>query len=167
MYGLDFRVVPSFPDYAVSRAGLVIRVTNRTNGKFGRVIKSFVGCGGYVRVVLSHQHALVHRLVAETHIGPCPTGCVVNHKDGDKLNNFVTNLEYVTQKQNIRHAMDAGRWNQIGETHSQAKLSEKEVLEIRAAKGGRGLGNKLAKKYDVSKHTISLIRLNKIWQNCL
>jgi hypothetical protein len=50
-------------------------------------------------VNLSKRQKLVHRLVAEAFIGPCPTGKQVNHKDGVKANNNLENLEYVTPRE--------------------------------------------------------------------
>jgi len=165
VYSLDFKIVPSFPDYAISRAGLIIRVTSRTRAKFGCVIKPFIGCEGYTRIILSGKHASVHRLVAETYLGPCPDGCVVNHKDGNKLNNSVSNLEYVTQKRNIQHGLETGLSPSFGETHGMAKLTEKEVLEIRAAYGDCHLCSKLAGKYGVCRSMIYKIRAGRNWKH--
>ena len=52
---------------------------------------------------------LVHRLVYEAFMGPIPKGMWVNHKDGNKLNNHISNLELTTPKQNHEHARDVLR----------------------------------------------------------
>jgi hypothetical protein len=54
------------------------------------------------------QHFYVHRLVAEAFIGPIPEGFEVNHKDGCKTNANADNLEIVTARQNIQHAIRLG-----------------------------------------------------------
>ena len=59
---------------------------------------------GYSVVVLNHnENVLVHRLVANTFLGNAPCGHEVNHKDGNKQNNSVENLEWVTKSENQRH----------------------------------------------------------------
>lgn len=63
---------------------------------------------GYFRVVLSDngnkKYIKVHQVVAEQFLGKQTDGLVVNHKDGNKKNNCVSNLEYVTVKENAEHA---------------------------------------------------------------
>ena len=50
----------------------------------------------------------VHQLVAEAFLGPCPEGHEVNHIDTDKSNNVLSNLEYVTRSENLKHAYKNG-----------------------------------------------------------
>jgi hypothetical protein len=68
--------------------------------------------GAYLAVVLSKAGILktfrVHRLVAEAYLGSLPKGKVVNHLDGNKLNNNAYNLELTTQQGNIKHAVANG-----------------------------------------------------------
>jgi len=100
--------------YEVSSSGLVRRDpaklgnTSVPNG----LIAQRVSNAGYLRVCLCHQgrqhYASVHRMVAAAfipnpHAYPC-----VNHKDGNKRNNAVRNLEWCTRSQNDKHAYAHG-----------------------------------------------------------
>jgi hypothetical protein len=71
----------------------------------GYPIVSIWGWGGRVRV---------HNLVAETFIGKKPFGSQVNHIDGNKCNNTPENLEYISQKENLRHAFRTGLMKNSG-----------------------------------------------------
>jgi len=66
-------------------------------------------CGGYLRVMINGRPKDVHRLVAECFV-PKPSGekLEVNHKDGNKLNNSASNLEWVSHLENVRHAFRTG-----------------------------------------------------------
>lgn len=63
---------------------------------------------GYYSVVLSDggvkRYTRVHSIVVENFIGDIPSGCVINHKDGNKTNNNVSNLEITTPQGNTKHA---------------------------------------------------------------
>jgi hypothetical protein len=78
---------------------------------------------GYLYVIISKKTALVHRLVAEAWI-PNPDNLdFVNHKDGDKKNNNVDNLEWCSRSYNLQHAYDTGLRSK--------KLSEEDKESIK------------------------------------
>jgi hypothetical protein len=83
----------------------------------------------------------------------------VNHKDKNGFNNRADNLEWVTQKENIHHAMQFEDWTR-GENNGNAKLTKEDIIEIRKHLLGCW---KTAKLYNVSKTTILRIRSGKIW----
>ncbi len=95
--------VKDHPDYIVSSLG---RVINKKSGRF--MTPQLNREHGYLRVYLDGKKYYVHRLVATAFFDCDPTGLDVNHKDGDKLNNAVWNLEWCTRKENIRHALRTG-----------------------------------------------------------
>lgn len=77
-----------------------------------RILKVRLNTKGYVHVALYKDNKIhtfrVHRLVAETFLPNPENKPEVNHKDCNKLNNSVENLEWVTAKQNYNHAVDNG-----------------------------------------------------------
>lgn len=106
----------------------------------GREIKQHAGNSGYLKVSFSiktnsgcrTKNYMTHRLVAKYFLGECPEGYQVNHKDGDKLNNKASNLEYVTQYENMTHARDFGLLNPPkGERNHNSKLTESDVDLVR------------------------------------
>jgi len=60
-------------------------------------------CNGYANITLKEKVLCVHRLVAKAYIPTDDTSLVINHKDSNKLNNHVDNLEWCTQKENVHH----------------------------------------------------------------
>ncbi|HDR4494270.1 TPA: HNH endonuclease [Bacillus cereus biovar anthracis] len=82
---------------------------------------------GYMIVSIDKKVRKVHRMVAIAFLGK-KDGLDVNHKDGDKKNNNISNLEWVTRSENIKHSYDIG----LREDHL-AKISKK--IEMLDSKG--------------------------------
>lgn len=124
----------------------------------------------YHRITIRDQNNIpctvsVHRLVAELFIGPIE-GFVINHKDGNKLNNNVNNLEICTIKYNIQHAFDNGlAHGQKGEDNGNSIITENEVIEIyNLIKQGYD-NNHIGKEYNINFRTVSLIRNGDRWKH--
>ena len=151
--------------YQISNRGRVSSIGGR-NGKTvaNRIMRQKLS-NGYPQVVLRkngrHTH-YVHRLVAENFIANPASKREVNHIDGNKTNNDVSNLEWVTSSENQLHAYVSGLQGR-GSRHGTAKLTEEQVHEIRARrKAGEG-NRQIAETYDVSENLVSKICLRQIW----
>ena len=96
--------------YVVSNTGKVKSLNWNHTGK-PKELKSYDN-GGYRRVCISKngtvKRFLVHRLVAELFLDNPNNYPVVNHKDGNKTNNNVSNLEWISIKDNVNHAIETG-----------------------------------------------------------
>lgn len=85
------------------------QISNLGNFKKGKKkINGWVEKTGYKAVYIKGKRYTIHRLVAEHFIDKVIGKNVVNHKDGNKLNNKFDNLEWCTQKENVQHAFKTG-----------------------------------------------------------
>jgi len=89
----------------------------------------------------------------------------VNHKDGNKLNNHISNLEWVTCSENLRHAFKHGLHSQQGEHNSFAKLTEKQVHEICKMIADNVPIKNIAVQYNTCESEIYAIRSGKLWSH--
>lgn len=101
----DWRVVQRAPDYIVNRSGDVVSL--KVN-YYGHRLTKQLSDDGYMKVKLDGSYITVARLLAETYVEGRENDFQVNHKDGNKLNNDLDNLEWVSQRDNLYHAMDNG-----------------------------------------------------------
>lgn len=109
----------------------------------------------------------VHRIVWEAFRGPIPEGKEINHRNGKKRDNRISNLEVVTHSENMKHAYDNGLIpSRKGEGNTKAKLTEKQVRKIREefGKGGVSLAS-LSRKYFVTTATISAVVRRESWSH--
>jgi len=134
--------------YEVSDQGQVRRVGKATGAVQGRILKLKAGTSGYPIVHLSKENKvrthMVHRLVAKAFLPNRKEQ--VNHINGDKLDNRAENLEWVTQSENMRHAVATGLWK---------------------ARDMGGENNPFSKLSDVERRTIGLMRYMKVPQKVI
>ena len=120
--------------YEVSDLGRVKRVSAGQGAIAGRILSSCGDGRGYLFVGLSingtRRHYRVHRLVAVAFLGTCPEGKEVNHKDGNKTNNYLENLEYMTRSENMCHAYKTGLASQRDKNNGNSKLIEEKACKI-------------------------------------
>lgn len=127
---VEFKDIPGFEGrYQVNRAGVVISlpyVWESRKGMFhekGETILNTYCVKGYIKVSLNSKHYSLHRIVAMTYILNPENKRTVNHKDGDKTNNCVDNLEWATYSENILHAFRTGlKSAHTGSDHQNSKL---------------------------------------------
>lgn len=171
-----WRSVPGFEAaYLINQWG-VVKSTSRyvkcgKNGsalrfKVGQVIKPYLGTDGYFYVFLScnnkTKHFAIHRLLAILFILNPENKREVNHKNTIRTDNSLDNLEWATPKENIQHSIKIGTNTQClpGENNPAARLTNREVLEIRAESGSH---ISIAKKYNVSRRTVGFIKRRERW----
>lgn len=154
-------------NYQISNLG---RIRNKETNKILKLRTS--GKSPYLGTVVTlgnkkkYKMLRPHRMVAEKFIPNHDGKMFVNHKDGNKHNNNVQNLEWVTQKENCVHAIKNNLNNPHGSNNGNSKLTKDNVEYIRnnCIKGNKNYGFRaLAKKFNVSKTCIALIFYNKIW----
>ena len=147
-------------DYEITRDGRVISHKKITP----KELKYYIDRDGYKRVTLringKAKHYSVHRLVAMVYLNNPNNLPEVNHINGDKLDNSLENLEWVTRSENTKKAYENKQIIALG----KPKLTLELVKEIRENKDNLNR-EQLAKKYNVSCSCIQHIRKGRTWKN--
>jgi len=166
-----YKIIPGFDNYGCTKDGKILSLSMRAHNYHIKRIKQLSAAkspDGYMKVALCKNgkgHTfLVHTLVAMSWIGPKENGMQINHKDGNKTNNSIDNLEYVTHAENIRHSWEIGlrddfskklREKVSGEKHYSSKISDEQFLQL-LNDHKMGMRNKdIAKKYGLHQSTVS------------
>lgn len=166
--------------YEVSNDGEIKRIKGRVaNSKKGfrnvggNVLSQKTKSNGYKEVNLYidaqvSKMMYVHRAVASAFIGEIPAGKGVNHKDGNKANNSVDNLEIVSYSENTKHGIDNGLIKPpsfLGSKHGMAKTNEETVLEIRLLYSQGKTPTELSAMYKKPFSTICKICYRNTWKH--
>lgn len=141
-----FKEIPAYPNYEVSTLGII------RNKSTGNNMKWVDNGKGYKMVKLYNSHkpkgrlCLVHRLVMSTY-NPLDSMMDVNHIDGNKANNDLNNLEWVTKSENTIHAHKTGLFIN--------KLSIEDVVNIKQLLKEKELSlSEIGRRFNVRHSTI-------------
>lgn len=132
----------------------------------GRILTNTFSLG-YCYVFLSdannRKRCRVHKLVLEAFVGPRPEKYVANHINGNKKDNRIENLEWVTSSENEYHS-----YRVLGKISSKRKLSLDNIIEIRESyKSGKWSYAALARKFNVCRPTITRLIKGITWKGVI
>lgn len=145
--------------YEVSNLGRCRRIW-RYGRAWDGLMKAHPHVNGYLFYMLCRGNKAkthrVHRVVARAFLGEPPDGSEVNHKDSDRANCRLSNLEYVTRSENVKHSFQhgrlrppAGQWNR--------KFSPEVLLRVLEDKG------KMTAKQASAKHGVGMSHVYRVW----
>ena len=140
----------------------------------GKVLKTYTDKCGYQLIGLykdgKSKTFRVHRIIYETLVGDIPIDLQINHKDFNRSNNKVSNLEVTTREENVRHSLQntirANSYDENGNRISKgnSKINREIAEEIRTIYATKDVTYKeLAKNYGIKRSTVGDIVTGKSW----
>jgi hypothetical protein len=169
----EWRNIPEFSGYDVSSLGRV-RSTDRFSGKRrglvkGKELVQTSNKRGYPEVRLFKDSKstakVVHRLVAKAFIPNDENKLQVNHIDGNKLNNKTSNLEWMNNSENQKHAYSLGlQPSRAGEGNGRSVLTDEKVTTIKELYNSGKTAKEVSEILEVSLYTVRAIIAGKTWK---
>jgi len=168
---LEWRAIAGFPGYEVSSGGEVRSYYlpgHRILGEEPRILLPAIKRHGYQEVTLcdGHRHTShrVHVLVLEAFRERRPSNKVARHLNGNRINNHLTNLVWGTHDDNERDKLKHGTLYR-GSRHPRAKITESDVLKMKALRTQGMLLKDIGARFDVSPDCVSSIMHGRTWQH--
>lgn len=173
MYGFFLMIedcieIPGYRGYYAFCDGFIVS----TKYNEPRILKTRINGHKYPYVNLcqngKYKSICVHRIIAMVFLKDFDHEHEVNHIDGNKCNSNIRNLEMVSKEENMQHAVRMGlkKPPQVGENHWCAKLTTKDVIQIRNLYDlGYSIKSILEKYNNVSRRCIKNIVKGKTWKH--
>lgn len=153
-----WKEINGYDNYLVSNFGNIKSI------KRNLILKQYTLKNGYQSITLCQlgekRTLSIHRLVCQSFLLNPENKEQVNHIDGNKLNNNITNLEWCTHSENQLHSIKSGLRTTNGIKNSQSKLTEESVLKIL---NDKRLYKEISIEYNISIPTISDIKRGYSW----
>lgn len=151
------------PDYKIHEDGTILTLIQKTGKRSvsenWRTLIHDISSDGYAKVRYKYKYLQVHRVVFQKFVGDLNPHLQINHKDGNRLNNHFSNLEQVTQSENMIHSFRVlKRKPSIG----YSKINEKIALFVRVLSKSF-LHKDIAEVLKISESTVSYIVNKKTW----
>jgi hypothetical protein len=163
---LDRRIPDRYHTIGISKKGRLLKLSLKSLSRQQRsvgITKKYVAV--YLSISGKGGQKLVHHLVLDAFVGLRPEGFECNHIDGNKTNNNVANLEWVSRQQNSDHALQKGLRKVHGEYSGSARFTDEEILRMRQlAKSGMVI-NHIAKIFKVKHSYLQDIIRGKNWKH--
>lgn len=166
-----------FPRYEVSNQGRVRNLHGGRRFPVGHIHVGQLDQFGYPVVLLridgKRKMVKVHRMVVNAFLESIPPEKQVNHKNGQKADNRLENLEIVTPSQNVRHAFDVlGRVviqknPARGEAHGNARWKNRQIRRIRALYEQGVTQKEIARRFKTRQGAISRIVRRTAWDHVI
>lgn len=119
-------------------------------------------CNKYLRVLLNKRRVPVHRIVLMSFSG-INSDLQIDHIDGDKMNNNLSNLEYVSAMTNVRRSIEMGLCD--NRDCSKRMFSDDQIIDIRKMFNNGSTYKQVQEKYDVTEQTLAHIKFNRTYRH--
>lgn len=167
----EWRSITGFPAYEISCDGAVRTYRLRRHKILLTKPVSMIpqkDRNGYLTILLTSKnrkcHKKVHALVLTAFLGPKPTGYQCAHLNGNKTDNRIKNLKWVTAKENWSHKRIHGTAS-IGSKHGRSILTEENVVSILYSYRKRSSLKSLSSRFGVSVATIKDVVYGRTWKH--
>jgi len=158
--------------YEVSSLGRIRRTYQTKAGRdlhkpIPFLLTPTINSSGYLAVEFKDQKShTVHSLVCTAFIGPRPKGFDISHKNLNKTDNALENLEYLSRADHLRYSFKHGErpvWQKRGERNSNAQLTQDQVAQIRQLLAEKHPQQKIADRFGVHQASIWRIAHGITW----